>query len=116
MSDFVRVDLLDIYLSGDDTEKLGDGTLLGAIKTLTDLLSKVPQERHGSVQFLIETDSGYYDSGSSGSVKAWYERPKTTEELERERSTREAQARAAAARQEQQERAALAALRAKYGE
>lgn len=116
MADTVRVDVLDMYVWGSETEKLGDGTLVGAIKTLTDLLSKVPPELHGSVRFEIEHDSGYYDSGSSVTVKAWYERPKTDAEIETERKEQEDRFKAHAARQEQQERAALAALKAKYGE
>lgn len=116
MSDFVRVELLDLSVYGDDKEKLGDGTLIGAIKTLNDLLSKVPEERHGSVQFEIEHDAGYYDSGSTVSVRVWYERPKTAEEFEAERLEAERQRAGMARQQEMRERQQLAALKAKYGE
>src|SRR5215217_1745167 len=115
MSDFVRVEILDVYMSGDDKEKLGDGTLVGAIATLTKLLSSVPSERQGSVQFEIESDSGYYDSGSHTTVKAWYERPKTAEEFEAERLEAERQQAGMARQQEMRERQQLAALKAKYG-
>lgn len=115
MSDFVRVDLLDLYLY-DEKEKLGDGTLVGAIATLTNLLSSVPIERHGSVQFEIEHEGGYYDSSGSATIKAWYERPKTAEEFEAERLEAERHRAGMARQQEMRERAALAALKAKYGE
>lgn len=114
MSDFVRVNLLDQWVCSDAVETLGDGTLIAAITTLTDLLLSVPTERQGSVRFEILHDGGYFDSGSSVSVKAWYDRPKTTTEVVAEEAERTERARQDQLHNEAQERRLLATLKAKY--
>ncbi len=61
-------------------EKLPD-TPDGMIAWIKSTCAGVPEEYRAQLQFALEYERDYYDSGDSASLKIWYERPETDDEM-----------------------------------
>lgn len=90
-------------------------SLSDAISWLQELESKVPAEYRADATFEIEQEHDYYGGSSSLSVRVFYERPETDEEMA-DRIAHDAEnAAAARAMNEKRERAIYEELRRKFG-
>ena len=56
-------------------------TLQGWIDWLEAARQEVPEQYRDQLHCEVEWESGYYDSGDSASVKIWYDRPETDDEM-----------------------------------
>lgn len=74
----VRVSVRDVgNYSFDDLPT----TFEGWLEWLTEAHNEVPQEYMDSLQYVLNYESGHYDSGDSASFSIWYERPETDAEM-----------------------------------
>lgn len=110
MSDrrIIRITLMDEYR--DLSLSLPD-----AVEEFTKMLDEVPPEYRKDSRFEIETEDDYYGGGSRVTIRAFYDRPETDEEMAARHAEAEANAVAARRHNEAQERAIYEQLRRKYG-